>query len=297
MLSDSAIPGVACGNDVEVRCTASSVSVLVPGRYLLQLPLPFGIKDEADSVKFSSKKQPPTLTVTLAVDSSIVTPAAALSASASAFTQSSSTGSRGAQLPGQQQQQQPVFVFGSSSRGFPVSPPGDVVHPDFAAVHPFAGPQSTWPQPWRAALDFLDRSGANDAADSMLWMLNPHSAPPEDQPVNLLPLTIKNVVLALIALLLWPVVAASAIAYVLVSGVTLRQGDDARKAFAVYDSNDVCRSAAVGAIAAALLQLVLGCQLWFCFSYEHGCASCIVEDALSCAVCSCHAVSTASRAV
>jgi hypothetical protein len=90
---------VSCGNDVDgaahlnVRCTISSVSVSVPGRYLLQLFLPFCIRDEAESVKFSSKKQPPTLTVTLAVDSSIAPPAAALPTSASAFAGSSSTNS------------------------------------------------------------------------------------------------------------------------------------------------------------------------------------------------------------
>jgi hypothetical protein len=66
-----AAAGVASGDDVQVRCTISSVSVAVPGRYLLQLSLPFCIKDEAESAKFSSRKQPSTLTVTLAVEGSI----------------------------------------------------------------------------------------------------------------------------------------------------------------------------------------------------------------------------------
>jgi hypothetical protein len=78
-LSQSAA-GVSCGTEVEVRCTISTVSVTVPGRYLLQLALPFCISDEAESVKFSSKKQPPTLTVTLAVDDSILQSAEAFAA-------------------------------------------------------------------------------------------------------------------------------------------------------------------------------------------------------------------------
>jgi hypothetical protein len=92
----------------------------VPGRYLLQLFLPFCIKDEAESVKFSSKREPPTLTVTLAVDSSIAPPAAAPSAppqSTAAADSLSSNGVRRRLRPQrrQQQQQQPSTQHSSSS--------------------------------------------------------------------------------------------------------------------------------------------------------------------------------------
>jgi hypothetical protein len=72
----------------------------VPGRYLLQLPLPFGIQDEAESVKFSSKKHPPMLTVTLAVDSSIPPEVAGFPNTAWAWAESSinSSSSEGARL-------------------------------------------------------------------------------------------------------------------------------------------------------------------------------------------------------
>jgi hypothetical protein len=214
--------GVSCGNDVEVRCTIStisSVSVSVPGRYLLQLFLPFCIRDEAESVKFSSKKQPPTLTVTLAVDSSIAPPAAAQSASASASPQSSSSSSRDAQLRGQhqQQQQQPAAIFLNSNISVaPRSADVPVVQLDFSAGHLLSGPRSSWPKPYAAAADFVVDSGASGAARSMLWILNPHSPPPEDEPEDLLPLTIRTV-----AVLLSLVVSVSANAYLLVSGVVL----------------------------------------------------------------------------
>jgi hypothetical protein len=220
MLSSCAA-GVSCGNDVEVRCTISSVSVSVPERYLLQLFLPFGIQGEAESVKFSSKKQPPTLTVTLAVDSSIPPPAAALSASATAFAQSSSSSSRGSQLQRQQQQRQTSTKFGNSS-SCPVSPPADGLQDDLVAVHFLSGPKSTWPRPYAAVADWMDRSGADKAASSILWRLMRCSPPSGDDPADLLPVTIKNVALALLAVLLALVMATSASAYDMVSDGVLQ---------------------------------------------------------------------------
>jgi hypothetical protein len=59
-------------------------------------------------------------------------------------------------------------------------------------------------------------------------LLNPHSPPPEDEPEDLLPLTIKNVVLALLAVLLALVLTVSATAYAVVSGVLLQVAAAAR---------------------------------------------------------------------
>jgi hypothetical protein len=226
--------GVSCGTEVEVRCTISSVTVSVPRRYLLQLFLPFCIKDEAESVKFSSKKQPPTLTVTLAVDSSLVRPAATpLAASASAFAQRSSAGRQGVQ---QQQQQQPAAFSNNSSSSIPPVPPSDDdddLQPDWSAEHAFSGPRDTWPPPLRVAADWVDSTGASDAGRSLLWLLNPHSPPPEDEPEDLLPLTMRTVVLGVVALLMWLVMAVSAHAYVVVSGSLLQVV--AARVVAVYD--------------------------------------------------------------
>jgi hypothetical protein len=118
--------GVTSGDDVQVRCTISSVSVTVPGRYLLQLPLPFRIHDEAESVKFSSKKQPATLTVTMTVEGSIQqqqqhpapnSPGPQLSPAAAASTigSSGSRGSKGRRRQQGQQQQQAAEATHSSS--------------------------------------------------------------------------------------------------------------------------------------------------------------------------------------
>jgi hypothetical protein len=115
LIQTRAAAGVASADDVQVRCTTSSVSVAVPDHYLLQLPLPFRIRDEAESVKFSSKKQPATLTVTMAVEGGIPQqqqpPAPQLLLPAAASANSSSAANKGSndrqRQPAHRQQQQP----------------------------------------------------------------------------------------------------------------------------------------------------------------------------------------------
>jgi hypothetical protein len=103
----------------------------VPSRYLLQLQLPFSIDDTADSVKFSSKKQPATLRVQLRIVApgkpvAVGTAASATAAAAAAddddSLQSSGTARKGCKEKGcksakhsQQQQQQQQLVSQSSS--------------------------------------------------------------------------------------------------------------------------------------------------------------------------------------
>jgi hypothetical protein len=227
--------GVACGNDVQVLCTISSVTVSVPGCYRLQLFLPFRINDEAESVKFSSKKQPPTLTVTLAVDSSIARPAGAAaaacapqaqpaSADAGAFRQSSSssTGSEGtrqlrSQQQQQQQQQRPRDPLNTSFPGTFSARVSEHAQLASAVAGPMSGDRSTWLWPYAVVADWLDSSGADAARKSLLWRLKQRSASsPGAAPVNVLPLTARNVVLALLATLLGLVMKLSANAFTLV---------------------------------------------------------------------------------
>jgi hypothetical protein len=60
-------------------------------------------------------------------------------------------------------------------------------------------------------------------------MMNPHSPPPEDEPEDLLPLTIKNVALALLSLLLCVATSVPTFAYMMVSCVVLQQGVGCRE--------------------------------------------------------------------
>lgn len=100
--------GVASSDVVSVVCNTSSISVAVPGMYLLQLQLPFSIDDTAESVKFSSKKQPATLRLQLR----ILTPgqpaaaaAASAAAPAAAAKHSSGTARKGGKSAQHSQQQ------------------------------------------------------------------------------------------------------------------------------------------------------------------------------------------------
>jgi hypothetical protein len=202
----------------------------MPGRYRLQLFLPLFIKDEAESVKFSSRKQPPTLTVTLAVDSSLVRPAAAaacvrqaqpVSAPAGTVRQSSSTGSQATQQGQHQQQQQRLQPRNPFDISFRVNLPARVSADDVQLINSVAGPMSgnmsTWLWPYAVVGNWLHNSGANAALKSLLWMLNPnYPSSPGAAPDNLLPLTARNVVLALLAALLGMVMILSANAYTLV---------------------------------------------------------------------------------
>jgi hypothetical protein len=151
--------GVTSADDVQVRCTISSVSVAVPDRYLLQLPLPFCIKDEAESVKYSSKTQPPTLVVIL-TEGSIpqqpapqLPPAAAAPATNSAASQAwqSTRRRRGQQQQQQQQQRQPEAMRSSTSSG----PSNNTA---LLAWGPIAGEKSNWLLPYALAQDWMDSS-------------------------------------------------------------------------------------------------------------------------------------------
>jgi hypothetical protein len=134
-----------------VRCTISSVSVAVPDRYLLQLSLPFCIKDEAESVKFSSRKQPSTLTVTLAVEGSIQQqpaqdlPALRLSHGAAAVASvAGQAGHSTCQQQGQQQQQHSKAIYMSSSSSRPAATFPELAdrHRDFVEALTVGGPMA-----------------------------------------------------------------------------------------------------------------------------------------------------------
>jgi hypothetical protein len=221
-----------------VRCTISSVSVLVPGRYLLQLFLPFCIKDEAESVKFSSKKQPPTLTVTLAVDSSIAPPPAAPTAPTAPAAPQQSTGA--AAVPGsngvrrrlrpqrQRQQQQQTSSQHSSSSSSSSIRSSFSFHPDnYPAARDLFGwedenevrASSKIARPLAGVYDWLDAKLGQEFT-SVTWRLLPHSVQKEYDTPELLPLTLRTVALALLVGLLAALLAVVDSLYTWVRGGT-----------------------------------------------------------------------------
>jgi hypothetical protein len=217
-----AAAGVASADDVQVCCTISSVSVAVPDRYLLQLSLPFCIKDEAESVKFSSRKQPPTLNITLVVEGSILQqPASQVPPAAAPSQGSHSTRRRRRQQ--QQQQQQPASnpvtnsSISSSSRPGPCG--GRDIVEDLQARGPMDGEKSEWLLPLAIAAEWIERRGGEAALDSLLWTLSPYPKPRQGKPRDLVRLTPHNIVLAVLTALLFCIMFGSAGAYMMVRGV------------------------------------------------------------------------------
>ncbi|KAF6251174.1 hypothetical protein COO60DRAFT_1645339 [Scenedesmus sp. NREL 46B-D3] len=200
-------------DDVQVRCTFSSISMAVPGRYLLQLFLPFCIKDEAESVKFSSKKQPPTLIVTTAVDSSsIMVPSAAPAPAAvqahgagAAALPFGSHGMRRRLRPLRQQQQQ--HQAGDQHNSNSSSSTSSAEDADAELMDMLGGPmygdnRSKWLLPYALAYNWLDSVG-EPAFASLMWRMLPYSSQPEYTAApQLLPLMLRNVGRALAAGLL-----------------------------------------------------------------------------------------------
>jgi hypothetical protein len=230
LIQTSAAAGVTSADDVQVRCTTSSVSVAVPDRYLLQLSLPFRIRDEAESVKFSSKKQPATLTVTMTVEGSIsdqqqqpapqLSPAAAASANSTRAAIKCSSSRQRQQAHRQQQQQPPAedpCSSGSSSSAPLQQRLSQVdVRTVFGGID-YSTDRRDWLLPYALAADWLDNSGAGAASDSLLWMLFPYPPPAEGPPGWLVRLTPGKLVLALLGLLLQLIMGVPALVYMLVS--------------------------------------------------------------------------------
>jgi hypothetical protein len=204
---------------VQVRCTSSSVSVAVSGRYLLQLSLPFRINDEAESVKLSSKKQPATLTVTMTVEGSIQQQLAAnpplprLSppAAAAASSNSSSVANKGSKgQRGQQQQQQAAEAMHSSSSSSSATP--FVSDEQFLEAVVLTGPMhGDDKRQWLLPLALIA-----DVIDKILYVV---VQPPPDvaQWKLLLPL-LRIVVLGVLAVLLHLSITLASLVFVLVSG-------------------------------------------------------------------------------
>lgn len=217
-----AAAGVASADDVQVRCTSSSVSIAVPDRYMLQLPLPVQINDQAESVKFSIRKQPPTLTVTMAVESSIPQQPAPSApgmqpSTAAAASESSSTGSHS--TPRQRGQQQQPAAASQSSGSTPATQPAQL---DITTALTAVGPMRSedrreWLLPIALVVNWMEHGGASEALQSLLWTLSLYDLPEDEDPQeDLVPLTLRNLVLALLGLLLSTSMSLLAAVYTLV---------------------------------------------------------------------------------
>jgi hypothetical protein len=107
--------GVTSAGEVSVVCTSQAVNVSVPGCYLLQLQLPFCIQDEAESVKFNSRRQPAVLRVLLRIVTSAASGATAAAGAAPNAQQSARAAFKQHRKANKADKQSPVTANNSSS--------------------------------------------------------------------------------------------------------------------------------------------------------------------------------------